>query len=425
VILRRAEAEAILGRKIDAPASKKWFLLSADGTKNLGGYPTPTGAKNREREVQFFKRNPESAGQKARRAGRKVKKEARELAGTKSGRTGIGAVAGAAILGVPGAIAGAVVGSKSKGPRSTNPRLPKRLGKTVRARAGKSPRAAAGLTQADFDKEQLRLGTITEMREHGVPVDVAMRIAMDHLAEDPNYYASSNPKSDRWRARDHDWKQALIETDKKRMTRRSILNYYKRNAKKIWPFLKGQYVIVVLAPKKNKFVLRRKGPDGKYIKLTKLEGIDDPRSFEYWIHRRAVEFHPVITTATTPLVWVDIDPNFLPSTRSSMARKAKAAIPTIRQVLRDEFAVKRPRVYRSGKRGFHVEGTLPRSKNVDKLRIDLRRALDEAFADDPLFTTSIPKKGQIRLDTTLIKNLGSIRAPYSLSTLGMPKIPVK
>jgi hypothetical protein len=40
---------------------------------------------------------------------------------------------------------------------------------------------------SDFDPEQLRIGTRVEM-EHTTDPRIAMRIAMDHLAEDPDYY---------------------------------------------------------------------------------------------------------------------------------------------------------------------------------------------------------------------------------------------
>lgn len=50
-----------------------------------------------------------------------------------------------------------------------------------------NPRRSAGMTAADFDPEELERGTEHEM-EHTDSRDVAERIAMDHLAEDPDYY---------------------------------------------------------------------------------------------------------------------------------------------------------------------------------------------------------------------------------------------
>jgi hypothetical protein len=46
---------------------------------------------------------------------------------------------------------------------------------------------AAGRSPRDFNQNQLRIGTRHEM-EHTSDRCVAMRIAMDHLAEDKDYY---------------------------------------------------------------------------------------------------------------------------------------------------------------------------------------------------------------------------------------------
>jgi hypothetical protein len=50
-----------------------------------------------------------------------------------------------------------------------------------------NPRRAAGMSPEDFDPEELERGTEHEM-EHTDSRAVAERIAMDHLAEDPDYY---------------------------------------------------------------------------------------------------------------------------------------------------------------------------------------------------------------------------------------------
>ena len=52
-------------------------------------------------------------------------------------------------------------------------------------------RLAGGLadkrSEEDFDPHQLRLGVKTEL-EHTKDENIAKEIAMDHLAEDPEYY---------------------------------------------------------------------------------------------------------------------------------------------------------------------------------------------------------------------------------------------
>ena len=307
MIVSRKSAEGFLGKRLkslgDVDPSKKrrvsYYVLSADGTKNLGGPYTKMDAKKRLRQVEFFKRNP---------------------------------------------------------------------------------RLSAGMRPSDFDRTTLAEGVRVEL-EHTDDRKVAQRIVMDHLVEDPDYYLrlraiegkpgpyqlteigkrgsvsrataakkkatedfhaglitkrqmqrvhresnavlrshgeSPNKNPRPFGQREHAWDEVLIQSGRKKLTRKQILDYYKKNARNIWPYLKGQTVIVILAPSKNNFVLRRKRPsDDKHIKLTKLKGIDDERSFEYWIHRRAIEFHPVLTGKMTPILWLDLD---MHTTRSAQAR---------------------------------------------------------------------------------------------------------
>lgn len=234
-------------------------------------------------------------------------------------------------------------------------------------------------------------------------------------------YFKRNPSA--FENREHDWSEVLIERKGKRLTRKEIRDYYKKMRKKIWPFLEGQTVMVIFAPSKNNFVRRRNDPSGRPIRLTKLEGIDDPKSYEYWIHRRVIEFHPVLTSRSTDLIWLDLD---MHETKSKASRKRlmsamKHAIPRLKKVFRD-LGVNKVYVYDSGTDGgIHLEGMLSKKQNVDILRRRLRKALDEEFSEDDLFTTGRSKAGQIRLDTTTLHRLGSLRAPYSMTVSGKAK----
>lgn len=227
--------------------------------------------------------------------------------------------------------------------------------------------------------------------------------------------------------REHNWKEVLIHKGRKRFTRKQILKHYEDNRKKIWPHLKNQMVMVIIAPSKNRFVRRRKTGSSPetYIHLTKLDGIEDPKSFEYWINRRTVEFHPVISGASTDRLWVDLDMHKTKNkaNKASLLRKMKASAPKIKKVMRS-MGVSRPIVYNDGAGGIHIEGKLVRKKNVNKLRRDFRAALSAAFEDDPVFTTGLAGTGQIRLDTTTLHRLGSLRAPYSFSISGEKKVPL-
>lgn len=237
---------------------------------------------------------------------------------------------------------------------------------------------------------------------------------------------AKNPARKFW-DREHDWDEVLIQKHGKKITRKDILDYYKKNQRKIWPFLEGQTVMIILAPRKNETVLRRKGEDGAYIKLTKIKGIDDPHSYEYWIHRRVIEFHPVLTKKKTPIIWVDFDMHTTkgPQARRHLYNEMKKAAPRIKKIFK-KLGVERSYVYSSGEDGgIHVEGQLERPKDVDKMRKNLIAMLKEEFADDKLFTTGLAKSGEIRLDTTTLHELGSLRAPWSFTKTGDVKRRIK
>lgn len=244
----------------------------------------------------------------------------------------------------------------------------------------------------------------------------------------PKEKAKGKPKKNpaAFDARPHNWDEVLIQKNGVRKTRGQILGHYMKHRKQIWPFLKNQFVMVIFAPSKNKFVRRRNGPDGEYIKLTKLKGVDDPSSFEYWIKRRVIEFHPTLMTKRTQLVWVDIDAHESKSGKAmaKAKRKMKKIVPEIKKVMR-KLGVKALHVYDSGTgRGIHVEGMLPSPRDVDSFRGKLRDALHEAFSDDPdVLAKGTAKAGQVKLDTSTLHRLGSLRAPYSMTVQGGYKKP--
>ncbi len=221
-------------------------------------------------------------------------------------------------------------------------------------------------------------------------------------------------------SKSHYWNEVLIEHDGKRLTRGQIRDYYKSIQSKIWPFLKNQTVMIIFSPSKNVFVRRRKDPSGQHIRLTKLEGIDDPKSFEYWINRRVIEFHPVLTSKMTRLLWLDLDIHQTKdgALRKRMLYKMKSIIPKLKKAF-VKMGVHKIYVYDSGTGGgFHLEGMLPQKRNVDVARKQFSKILNDIFFDDDDITTGLAKSGQIRLDTTTFHYLGSLRAPYSMTVTG-------
>lgn len=230
-----------------------------------------------------------------------------------------------------------------------------------------------------------------------------------------------NPKP--FADRPHDWDEILIRDGDKLWTRKRIRDYYLRNAKKLLPHLEGRDVMVVLAPAVNDFVVRRKAPDGGYITIDRIKGIDDPKSIEYWANRRVIEFHPMVKKRTD-WIWIDVDPHYnTAAQKRKLDAKIRAIRPKLEDIIRGLYPEAKIKTYKSGKAGIHVEGHLPSYVDTDKARRRLRDAMRQRFKDDPVLTTGLAKNGQIRLDITTLKNTGSIRAPYSLTTDGYIKRP--
>ena len=368
MIVSRASAEGFLGKKLEGlgHGKRSFYVLSEDGTRSFGGPYTEADAKTRLGQVEYFKhrKNPGRERIAAAPAGRRIFKQMR---GKKRGFTA------------------------------------KRVSDEMELTETEAAMGIAWLHEHGFVKEKLGKYWIISQKN---PLQ-------------------SNPKP--FFDRKHDWGEVLISKGGKKVTRKQILDYYKKNKRKIWPFLKGQTVMVILGIKRNEFIRRRHGPSGGFIKLTKLDGIEDPSSFEYWIYRRTIEFHPTLTTSTTPILWLDLD---MHSTKSASARakllaKMKRAVPKLKKILKD-MGVSKVHVYSSGAGGgIHLEGNLDKRRPVDPLRRKFTKALSDAFEGDPVFTTGIAKSGQIRLDTTTIHKLGSLRAPYSMTVNGGFKKPVK
>jgi DNA primase len=224
-------------------------------------------------------------------------------------------------------------------------------------------------------------------------------------------------------SKSHDWSQLIIDREGERWTRGQIRDHYKRVGPKLLRTLRGHDAIVILGMGRNRFVLKRnRDEQGTRIRIDKLSGIDDPTSLEYWINRRAVEFHIALHGTRTDVAWVDIDIH-KPKNLSRDRARARAVVSKVSRVLRREVggAIS---TWDSGRTGFHVMSNLREEEDVNALRKGLKKTLDAEFEDRDDVTTKIAKPGQIRLDVTTLKRTGSLRAPYSLSVYGRVKKPI-
>lgn len=148
---------------------------------------------------------------------------------------------------------------------------------------------------------------------------------------------------------------------------------------------------------------------GKPITITQVSAEDTPDSLKWYTDRRYSEFHPVIGK-TTDKAWVDIDPGPNKSLEQlkplvSDVAKALAKFPSMQDVS----------IAYSGGRGFHVRGHLNDTQSTDTLRRKLTTFLKDKFKQKGIVFTK-PKNNEVRLDTSTLKNKGSIRALYSLNS---------
>jgi hypothetical protein len=216
----------------------------------------------------------------------------------------------------------------------------------------------------------------------------------------------------------HNWNEILIDTDTKQITRGKIKSYYEKYISKLFPYIKNKNVIIILGINKNNFVLKRLIKN-KNIHITKKYGIYDQHSIEYWINRRAIEFHPIIGSKTNH-IWVDIDVY-----DSKLNKSALIWADRIKKYFISEFGAK-TKIWDSGRNGYHVEGYLHTTVNTNAVRNKIKKWLLETInnTNDHIATIGIPKKGQIRLDVTTLKRTGSLRAPYSFTVEGRYKKPI-
>ncbi|MGC8992820.1 MAG: hypothetical protein ACP5JE_04610, partial [Thermoplasmata archaeon] len=198
----------------------------------------------------------------------------------------------------------------------------------------------------------------------------------------------------------------------------TIFNYYKNVKNKILPHIKDKELIVKQIFTPDYTVLKR-WADNKKITITHLNDVNSPQSFDYWIERRAAEFHPTLNKTQTDQIVVDLDSHG--ATIEEMKQYAKK----VKEILAKLPDVRDVEIQFSGGSGFYVIGKLAKSQNVNQLRHTIRDILDREFANDPDVTTSVFYPKKVVLDLSPNKVGGSYRAPYSLNLqTGLVAIPV-
>ena len=208
------------------------------------------------------------------------------------------------------------------------------------------------------------------------------------------------------------------------VTKHDIAEYY--SDPKVRAHLLAQLqdspVLAVLTTPKGEPVYRRTHPSGgKSITITQATG--DPHNKQdltWFTDRRYSEFHPVIGTQTAR-AWVDVDPG-----EKVPLEKTKPLVREIHGLLGELPGVKNVEVAYTGGRGFHVRAELDEPEDTDQVRKNLNALIQTHFGSRKnIVSNRAPRVNQVRLDTSTLKNKGSVRAMYSInSATGRVALPV-
>lgn len=209
------------------------------------------------------------------------------------------------------------------------------------------------------------------------------------------------------------WDEKIISTPFATLTKKDVYDYYNNPAVKnqIMRSVNGGETIIRQNFSPDKSILRRKDPAGELIHMTS-------RKYDDLNDIRMSEVHPTFGKKVDFLL-ADVDPK-----GKVPWQKTKAIAETIAKTLQTHPDVKQVDVRFSGNRGFYVQGQLGKMMGVDAARNMTKKVLD-GVARRPDVTFGVPQSGQVRIDTTPLKNRGSVRAPYSLDArTGLVSAPV-
>lgn len=188
------------------------------------------------------------------------------------------------------------------------------------------------------------------------------------------------------------------------LTEQDIYDYYEIVASDIVPYLKGRRTILFIATEPGSLIVRRNDP-----KTGEPFRINSVREFKELNNGSIVEWHPeVVKNHDTDFIFVDVDPR----PKFPWKDTKKLAIDAY-EVFKDSNKVKKVEIRFSGGRGFHVLGYLKRRMDVDDAR-ELAKELLRPL-ETKRISISLPEgENTCRLDVTLLKYRGSLRAPWSL-----------
>lgn len=189
----------------------------------------------------------------------------------------------------------------------------------------------------------------------------------------------------------------------KGLTELDIWNYYQNNKLNILEEVRNRDLFFYIAVDLNKFIIKRKGKNTKFIRLT-------PQTYDDYIHGRVVSIHSTMKKVESFGI-IDIDTDDF--------RKAKlAAFDVYEEALKFEL-IDSVEIRYSGKQSFHIVCNFIKPIIIDKIREYLRYKLNEAklytkYTIEYKRTTRVPN-----LDLSPNKYRGGYITKGSLSIWGL------
>jgi DNA primase len=219
------------------------------------------------------------------------------------------------------------------------------------------------------------------------------------------------------------WKEVVIKSLLHTLTKQDIFDYYSHPKIRaaMLSQLKGKPAIIHQSFDPDAPVVLKRWEGGQPIKLEHDSGeVNNPKDYQYWIERRAVEFHPVLGNKTN-VAWVDIDPK-----EGHPWENTKSITADVGEALSNHPDIGEVSYRFSGGRGFHVIAELNKEVHPDIAR-ELVNSVIAPLADKSKgIVLGVPRTGQLRLDTSTLKDTGSLRGIYSLNkSTGLVCVPVE
>lgn len=189
----------------------------------------------------------------------------------------------------------------------------------------------------------------------------------------------------------------------KGLTELDLYNYYMKNKNSILNQVKDREIMFFLGLETDDPIVKRKTPEGKFIKLNNS-------NYNNLITGRTLSIHSTMKKRENFGI-VDIDSNHF--------RKSKIAAIEVYDYLKGNSEVKTLEIRYTGKDGFHIICVINNVRNIDDIRAFLKDTLHNKFSNQYEIAHYKKLGSKVNLDLSSNKYRGGFITLHSLSVLGL------